>query len=436
MMRFPGGLKCGIAVLTCAAFWAAAVQFVLALEPLGPLVAKGQPVDWWFVFKFNAASFPQCASGAERRCIFGGSIQTKYGAKFSQQYVYATNTEPTLREGSGCLGDTQEDPVGATFDQVYHGSYHYVIWNDQLYQDPPIKGCKNSCGGSRAHSKGMLAWDNEGQGFVMQVSTPNWPGSGSEHHQRERNGNTLGCITQREKPQNNVMVSQHFFALRLTKQDLMSVLDAMKNARVVTDIENPQLVSNGGPDDIQAMVRALGEKGGRGRQKGKAEKVELSTRALLISKSGNVKVPPWQMVSALLGGVSLRVASWWEQDRPDLAIPTTTVDTEIDCWQASFGTPGPVEIATSGRWSGATIGLRGAPRPAFNHAKIGVSTSGDHPYAIFGDMNRKERCPGRNVGEAKMAAAVCSLWLRTGHFPTACGLSSAAIPRQQHFHQN
>src|SRR2546421_12659613 len=39
---------------------------------LSPLLQKGHPVDWWFVFKFNSAAFPGCGSGADRTCPFGG----------------------------------------------------------------------------------------------------------------------------------------------------------------------------------------------------------------------------------------------------------------------------------------------------------------------------------------------------------------------------
>jgi len=31
-----------------------------------PLLSKGHPVDWWFVFKFNAKSFPGCGQNVER----------------------------------------------------------------------------------------------------------------------------------------------------------------------------------------------------------------------------------------------------------------------------------------------------------------------------------------------------------------------------------
>ena len=40
-----------------------------------PLLADGQPVDWWFVFKFNAESFPSGGGSAQRACLFGGTVQ-------------------------------------------------------------------------------------------------------------------------------------------------------------------------------------------------------------------------------------------------------------------------------------------------------------------------------------------------------------------------
>jgi hypothetical protein len=49
-----------------------------------PLLNKDKAVDWWFVFKFNAASFPACANDAKPKCPFGGEPQ-KYGKSFSQQ---------------------------------------------------------------------------------------------------------------------------------------------------------------------------------------------------------------------------------------------------------------------------------------------------------------------------------------------------------------
>lgn len=276
--------------------------------------------------------------------------------------------------------------MGATFGQVYNGAFHYVVWNDQFYNDPPIAGCSTFCAAPWAHSKGVVAWNDSGEGLVMQVTTPSWPAAGSNAAPRQNDGNTLGCIKD-----NNVMFSQDFFALRLNHDDLVKVLKALQNSSVVTDRNNSQIVSNGGPQDVQDLVKTLGTQS----QSAAATTATLSTDVQLISKPSGLHAPPWQMVSALLRGVPLRVATWWSSSK----INSTTATTSIGCWDTTLGTPGPVEIATSGRWSGVSFGLKGGdPSGDANHAKIGVSTSGTHHYAIFGDMNQEgalsESTPG------------------------------------------
>lgn len=336
--------------------------------PLTPLLKTGQPVDWWFVFKFNSGSFGGCTGVAQRECPFGGSPQPY--KQFSQQFAYASSANDSLQQGGGCVGDSTMDPVGATFDEVYNGNYFYVVWNDQFYGNP-----MNTESAPAGHSKGMLAWDNSGSGLVMQVSTPSWPGSGSAAHPRQNDGNTLGCIKD-----NDVLVSQHFFSLKLTKDGVIAVLKAIANASVVTNPKQPSIVNSGGPADIQALIGNLGNV-----STGKtATMTMLASNVQLISKPSKLEVPPWQMVSAMLGGEPLRVASWWT--RPE--IPTTTAAGAPACWDSSLGKPGPVEIATSGTWNGTMIGLEGLDDPEGNHAKVGVST-GEHKYAIFGDMNQQ-----------------------------------------------
>lgn len=348
-----------------------------------PLIDKGHPVDWWFAFKFNSASFPQCSAGAVRTCLFGGHVQSSW-TSFSQQYAVASSDSKTLRAGSGCAGDTTDDPVGATFDEIYNGSFNYVVWNDQFYQDPQLTACgaNNSCSSPWGHSKGMVAWNDSGDGVVLQVTTPDWPGAGSVAHPRSEEGNTLGCTAR----DNDVLVSQHFFALKLNKDDVVKVLRALHNASVVTDTSNIQIVENGGPADVTASVAKLGFK-----STGTIFTHDtLSTGVQLISKPSALHVPPWQMVSSVLDGVSLRAATWWANP----PIPSTTSSTTIECWDPSLSKPGAVEIATSGHFGGKTFGLKGIAGPDGNHAKIGISTSGTHHYAIFGDMNQQGAISG------------------------------------------
>jgi len=373
---------------------AAALLLSFALSPGGPagaddapvpLLQKDRPVDWWFAFKFNTKSFRHCGgSGEERVCPFGGTVQP-YAAKrldYAQQFVYASSAAPALQKGSGCAGETPADPIGATFAQVYGGSFNYLIWNDQFYGDPRL-ACANSkgnCDPPWGHSKGLLAWNDAGEGLVLQVSTPSWPAAGSKDHPRT-DGNTLGCVTD-----DNVFVSQHFFSLRLTKDDLLLVLKALANASVATNPADPQISRNGGPAEVQALVAALGSVS----QSVEPTKDRLSSGVVLLSKPSRLHVPPWQMVSALLGGVPLRVASWWNASK----IYTTTASARITCWAPSLGRPGRVEIATTGQWEGTEFGLTGGMKPDGNHAKVGVSIGGGRAYAIFGDMNQEGAIAG------------------------------------------
>jgi hypothetical protein len=344
-----------------------------------PLLEQGKSVDWWFMFKFNSQAFPECGGTAKRVCAFGGEVQDY--KKYSQQFVYASKDSPALQQGSGCAGDSVRDPLGATFGQVYNGAFFYLIWNDQFYDDPEIEGCTKSCGSPWGHSKGMLAWDDTGAGLVLQVTTPSWPASGSKKAPRTSDGNTLGCVED-----DNVEVSQHFFSLKLNKDDVIKVLNGLENASVVTDIKSRQVVNNGGPADIQALVHSLGTKS----KSKKATREKLSSGVELISKPSHLNVPPWQLVSSVLDGVSLRTATWWTKPK----IYSTKASTPVECWgDTTLRKPGAVEIALTGKWKDTEFGLAGGPGPNFNHAKIGVSTAGE-PLAIFGDMNQQGSLSG------------------------------------------
>jgi hypothetical protein len=359
-----------------------AIAFALSLFVAAPAAAVPTPspmadqanrAAWVFAYKFNAATSP--TTGTLASCLFGG---TPKSYKSSQNYVLASKGHAVLREGPGLIGTSTADPVGATFATIYASGLNFVVWNDQFYRHPKIAGCSESCGGPWGHSKGVIAWDEQGRGIVIQVTTPSWPGSGTAAAPRAEDGNTLGCVED-----DDVKAAQHFFELRLTPADTAHVLDALANASVVTDIANPQLARTGGPIELRQRAALLGKKS----TSTTVVDVMLSSGVRLISKPSRLHVPPWQMVSARLGGVSLRAATWWASPR----IPTTVAGQAIICWRSDLGAPGAVEIATTGLWAGKVIGLQGGPQPDSNHAKIGVSTDGTHHYAIFADMNQQGR---------------------------------------------
>lgn len=346
------------------------------LPPPAPMAGKDKPVDWLFAFKFNSATFPGCTDDGVTPVvgstgIFGGVVEP-YKSGHSQQYVFATSANPTLTKGTECIGGTLEDPLGATFAQVYNNpGYFYVLWNDQFYNNP-IENRDSPWG----HSKGMVAWNEDGEGFVLQVSTPSWPASGSKDLPRKNDGNTLGCIHD-----DDIEVSQHFFALKLSKDDLATVLKALANASVATSVDQPSIVNNGGPSDIQALVNALGKES----KSTEVMEATLSSGVKIIAKPSALAVPPWQMISAKLNGVNLRVASWWAEP----CIYSTVAGQTPSCWGDGLGTPGAVQIATTGNWNGTVLGLQGGEGQNFNHSKIGISTDSKNPLCIFGDMNQQ-----------------------------------------------
>src|SRR5262245_59974731 len=64
----------------------AATPILLALAAIthaqgpAPLLKSGEAVDWWFVFKFNAKSFPGCGGRSDAHvCPFGGEPQDYKG---------------------------------------------------------------------------------------------------------------------------------------------------------------------------------------------------------------------------------------------------------------------------------------------------------------------------------------------------------------------
>jgi hypothetical protein len=236
----------------------------------------------------------------------------------------------------------------------------------------------------------MVAWNDAGEGFVLQVSTPSWPGSGSSADPRGT-GNTLGAIGDDD----DIEVSQHFFALRLTASDLAVVLKGLVNASVVTATSQPAIVHNGGPAAVQALAATLGIRAGGAAKTAPPAPAPpgspsctiatLSSGVRLISKPSALHLPPWQLVSARLGGVPLRVASWWATPE----IYSTEQGVSIEGWPSDLTAPGAVAIATTGNWQGKIIGLTGGEGTNYNHAKIGLSTDTSTPLCIFGDMNQQ-----------------------------------------------
>ena len=383
-----------------------------------PLLGDGSAVDWWFAFKPTTDVFPSCTS--QITCMFGGDKGAFKNAGL--QYILASSKSgktSAMQLHSDCLGNGA-DPVAKTFAQVFSGgAANYVIWNDQFYADPILNvkpKCVKECESPWGHSKGVMAWGADGTGFVMQVSTPDWPGSGSKSKTRQQ-GNTLGCCQDE-----NIKVAQHFFALRLaTADDTRLVLQALQRASVATDPSNEQIVKlTSGPSELASLAKQLGQVV---RDNTAPLQGTLSIKAAggpirLFAKPSFLHVPPWHMVSSLLGGQSLRTATWWQHPE----INSTKAGFKPSCWDPSLkSSPGEVQSAVTGQWNGKKFKLSGNPTKNANHAKLGVSLSGSK-VSVMGDMNQQgslglagdDKCDASQNGRGGMFFVVEDDVLHTG----------------------
>ena len=363
--------------------------------------------DWWFIFKVNTAFgemypnsstcfksyYPKVITKDNRSCPFDSNkIPPTDGYWYygwNLDYYLATSHNPSLQFQNGCLGSSK-GPLENLFSKIYNGNNYYVIWNDQFKGDPDTSpldtpenrkytygksACPNGgdCFNPWGHSKGVISWDENGNGIMLQVTTPNWPRSGSKDYPSQQ-ANSLGCDSH-----NNVTASQHFFAFKINKNDLIKILQCMINTCIVTLPNNKQVVNNGGPIEVQNLVKKLGVL-----SPGKILHFTLSNNFQIISKPWNINVPPWQLVSSVLGGKDLKTATWWA----DPTIPSTKSGQIPGCWDKSLKPPGEVINMATGKLDQKIIGLT-APKfsPTDNHAKFGCSIGGD--LTIFGDMNQQ-----------------------------------------------
>ena len=355
---------------------------------LAPLLGDGTAVDWWFAFKPTTAAFPHCSTNVT--CMFGGDpMKDRLKPQYGLQYILASKgvdgTTKKMKLHSDCLGNG-EDPLAKTFQQIYSGNApNYVVWNDQFYDDPVPKidpPCIKYCAKPWGHSKGIMAWDDDGSGFVMQVTTPDWPGSGSMEYPRKKQGNTLGCCKD-----DNVMVAQHFFALRLhSVNDTMTVLQALQRSSVVTDPKNPQLVKlSSGPSELKQVASQLGRQVLDNLEPFQGQlTVRTGPKVHLIAKPSGLHVPPWHLISAILE-TPLRTATWWTAP----AINSTHDGYKPGCWHESLKPTTPeVQVGLSGQWHNTTFSLLGRPDTDGNHAKLGHSLKGPK-LAVMSDMNQQ-----------------------------------------------
>ena len=95
----------------------------------------------------------------------------KYNNGADYDYLDASST--SYKASSNSLESTTAGAAALTLNQVYsgHSSLNYAMWNDE--------DSSGSTHSSRAHSKGVIAYDEDG-GFWLTHSVPRYPNTVSQ----------------------------------------------------------------------------------------------------------------------------------------------------------------------------------------------------------------------------------------------------------------
>lgn len=191
---------------------------------------KGNPVDWWFMYKVS------------------GESQTANGAKVSgTEYVYFDANDPA--DGKLALSAYQVDKSGTLFNtlsQIYtadNPDFGWYCYNDEN----PITGQVN---GERGHTKGVLAFDlATDSAFWLIHSTPKFSPKGVYGYPDTgiKMAQTLLCITLENADVAQLIARQMFVAQQpnvYLASDIPAALQNLPNDGRVKLIQNQAAQGN------------------------------------------------------------------------------------------------------------------------------------------------------------------------------------------------
>ena len=376
-----------------------------ALGNVQPLDPNGNPVDWWLALKLPTSAFPQGGCCENAAC----PSSSKTSAGLCYLYADANNPQFTFRT---CLGQPgQSDPLSNTLNQVWLlNGIQFQLWNDQWgdgqMHDPNNKS--QGCNAPGAHSKGALAYDTDGNGWYLNLSTPYFPDMSALPPD-----NSLGC-----QIDNNLLLAQHFFCFSLDQQNFEALAAAMTVPNfcalcVPSDsCQSVDVATTLGQDISLAFAHDSGD--------GSTDNVTvtLQTRGGMpitaVLKGDTSNTSPWSLVATALG-TDLTVVNYW------LSEPTLPTLCAGDVWDGSCIGSGNTINGSSLYFNDYNVenvlqltaspsnvtGLPGGNEISWsateseNHMKWGISTprttSITNPYlCVFGSMNQ-EGSAGRNA---------------------------------------
>jgi deoxyribonuclease-2 len=212
----------------------------MASTPLSAVDEKGQPVDWWFMYKVAGKS--TTSDGAKGPTLDGKKVN-------GTEYIYFDANTPGT--GNLVLSPDTVDVSGAlpnTLNQIYNstnGNLGWYFYNDEN----PIN---NKVNGDRGHTKGVVAFDLEtNSGFWLIQSTPKFPPKGKYGFPKTgmSNAQTLLCITLESADVAQSIAKQQYVAQQpnvYLQSDIPAALKSQPNDARVKLMQN-QVASGNTP---------------------------------------------------------------------------------------------------------------------------------------------------------------------------------------------
>jgi deoxyribonuclease-2 len=317
---------------------------------LSAMDEKGNPVDWWFMYKVAGKS--TTSDGGKGPKVGGNKVT-------GTEYIYFdANTpsnggltlSPNRLDQSGALPNTLKQVYGAAAAANKHMGWFF--YNDEN----PIDGTVN---GARGHTKGVLAFDlASNSAFWLIQSTPKFPPKGSYSFPKTGmpNAQTLLCISLQDANVAQSIAKQMFVAQQPNVYLASKIPDDLANepndARV--KLMQDQVASGSTPVDV---VIPFNSKGG--------------LKFMSIAKN----------------------KTWGLDFYNDLVGPTLSENLDVETWEHD-PTPPPEDsdkIHTVVDMTGINLKPLGIdiawPEPD-DHAKLAISARSEQVhYVCVGDMN-------------------------------------------------
>jgi deoxyribonuclease-2 len=164
-------------------------------DKIAALDEKGNPVDWWFIYK-----------------VAGKSKASDNTKPKGTEYLYYDSNFPkgkliTLSEN--LINDPNSGAVAHTLNQIYQSDNQELGWFFYNDEDP----ITNKTNGSRGHAKGVLAFDlKNNAAFWMIHSTPKFAEKGTESFPETGMGNAQSflCISLKDSDEATKIANQMF----------------------------------------------------------------------------------------------------------------------------------------------------------------------------------------------------------------------------------